>query len=238
MIKLSSLAAAAILILPAQALAEPVKAAVRVFYCGELSDEAQATKLNYFRLGEGIQTATWMGVVRAPKVRPGPPPLSWCRAMMSQDVDPATCRQDGNPSVVSGALAFTVVETLIGAPTQEIEVAPEPGVRVLLNTDYRAKSSLSACRQANELDNSGGTPYFSPTIVSLDPRRDYVLLLKPGAHVQPGADPQSSPGVWAAAFALVQNGDRLRGDLRQAVEAWERQRREEGEAKSPEAPRP
>ncbi|MFT4252384.1 MAG: hypothetical protein QM608_07860 [Caulobacter sp.] len=238
MIKLSSFAAAAILVLPVQALAEPVKAAVKVFYCGELSDEAQATKLNYFRLGEGIQTATWMGVVRAPKVRPGPPPLSWCRAMMSQDVDPATCRQEGNPSVVSGALAFTVVETLIGAPTQEIEVAPEPGVRLLLNAEYRAKSSLRACRQANEFDSSGGTAYYSPTIVSLDPRREYVLLLKPGAYVQEGADPQSSPGVWAAAFALVQNGDRLRDELRQAVKAWEQHRREEGEGKSPEQPRP
>lgn len=227
MLKLSSLAIVTALIWSGPVMAEPVRVAVKVFYCSELSSESQHNKLNYIRLGEGIGEATWMGVVRAPTVKPGPPQPPWCREMMSQEVNPATCRAEGNPAVVSGALGFEVVETLIGTPTKTIEVAPEAGIRLLLNTEYRARSAKSACQQANLVDNEGVDNYFSPAIISLDPRREFVLLLKPGVS-RPEDAPNTEPGVWASAFAVVEQGARLRADLRQAVKMIEQQRRDDG----------
>jgi hypothetical protein len=210
----------AALILPSQvAWAEAARAiAVDGFYCGELSDEGQETKLNYIRLGEIMDEATWLGVVRAPTLQPGGPAPSWCLERFSQDVDPATCRQD-NPAIESGALRFTVVETLIGEPVRQIEVGPKAGVRLLLNTAYRAVRPKSACQQSFETDVGDAKMYYSPSIVSLDPRREYVLALKPASS--------SATGVWAAAFALIDSPDQVRRGLRQGVRA----RRDAGAAK-------
>ncbi|PTT09635.1 hypothetical protein DBR10_07400 [Caulobacter sp. HMWF025] len=193
------------------------------FYCGELSSKSQETKLNFFRLGEGIEDATWLGVVRAPTVQTGPPALAWCRERMAQDVNPATCRRDGNPAVPSGALRFKVVETLIGAPATEVEVSPRTGVRILLNTGLEGQPVTSACQQAFLTDPSGDQVYFSPAIVSLDPGRDYVLLLKPAANedpLDPVVVPGTGPRIWAAAFALVERPDQVRRQVRSAVKAY------------------
>jgi hypothetical protein len=202
----------AALILPSQvALAEAARSvAVDGFYCGELSDEDQETKLNYIRLGEIMDEATWLGVVRSPTVQPGGPAPSWCLERFSQDVNLATCRQD-NPAIESGALRFTVVETLIGEPVRQIEVGPKAGVRVLLNTAYRADRPKAACRQSFVTDIGDAKIYYSPSIVSLDPRREYVLALKPASS--------SETGVWATAFALIDNPVQVRRSLRQGVKA-------------------
>jgi hypothetical protein len=210
------------ILLPVQALAQVVPVVVDRFYCGELSNAGQETKLNFIRLGEGLEEASWLGVVRAPTVQPGPTALAWCRELMAQDVNPATCRQEGNPIVPSGALRFTVVETLIGAPASEVEVSPRAGVRILLNTGLEGRAVTSACMQANQADGSGDRVYLSPTIVSLDPRRDYVLLLKPAAYsdpLDPKVEPGTGPRIWAAAFALVERPNQVRRDLRAAVKA-------------------
>ena len=217
--------ASTLLLIPVLAQAAPV--IVDRFYCGELSSTSEATKLNFFSLGEGIEVATWMGVVRAPTFQPGPPALAWCRERMAQDVNRATCRQDNNLKVPNGALRFKVVETLIGAPATEVEVSPRAGVRMLLNTGLEGQPVTSACQQSSLADSSGDQVYFSPAIVSLDPRRDYVLLLEPAGYedpLDPVVEPGTGPRIWASTFALVERPGQVRRELRAAVKAYNRSR--------------
>jgi hypothetical protein len=205
-----SLVLLAAVIASAASAAGTNEVSVSRFYCGSLSDAGEATRLDYFRLGQSLDEASWAGIVRAPILTQRPSAQPWCLDMSTQDVAPERCRGDGPPRL-GGALEFEVRETLIGDPFQRIAVAPKSNTRLLFGGEFtHPEHPKVACTQTYATADIEGKAYFSPPTITLDPKRDYVLVVRPSSD-------DASPGPWVAVFGIVDHPDAVRRDLRKAA---------------------
>ncbi|MCR5880151.1 hypothetical protein [Phenylobacterium sp. J367] len=169
----------------------------------------EAVPPSSFVIRGALASAHTIRIVRGPRLLPTRETVQWCRNLYDPRVrGPVGCRNDG-PSVTTGTLELTVIETIIGEPAEMLEIRLKGGANGAFIGEFVSDDPQAVCTYRNRVETIDGETYLSPTLFGLDPSREFLLTV--------GADTDGRPLV--AAWGLSAQSEPFKQFLRDAARA-------------------